>query len=51
MPSDLIPEKAYGMLPIALKNCASVMTLCHVKLLRPCQSTSIFPFVPEIDLH
>ncbi len=39
--SGLNPQKAYG--PIILKNCASVLTPCLVKLFRLCLSTSTFP--------
>ena len=44
--SGLNPRKAYGpdgIPPIVLKNCASVLTPCLVKLFRLCLSTSIFP--------
>ncbi len=44
--SGLIPQKAYGpdgVPPVVLKNCASVLTPCLVKLFRLCLSTSTFP--------
>ncbi len=44
--SSLNPQKAYGpdgVPPIVLKNCASVLTLCLVKLFRLCLSTCTFP--------
>ncbi len=44
--SGLNPQKAYGLdgvPPIVLKNCASVLTPCLVKLFRLCLSISIFP--------
>ncbi len=44
--SGLNPRKAYGpdgVPPIVLKNCASVLTPCLVKLFRLCLSTSTFP--------
>ena len=44
--SGLDPRKAYGpdgIPPIILKNCASVLTPCLVKLYRLCLSTSTFP--------
>ncbi len=44
--SGLNPWKAYGpdgVPPIVLKNCASVLTPCLVKLFRLCLSTSAFP--------
>ena len=44
--SGLNPQKAYGpdgVPPIVLKNCASVLTPCLVKLFRLCLSTSTFP--------
>ncbi len=43
--SGLNPQKAYGpdtVPPIVLKNCASVLTPCLVKLFRLCPSISIF---------
>ncbi len=43
--SGLNPQKAYGrdgVSPVVLKNCASVLTTCLVKLFRLCLSTSIF---------
>ncbi len=43
--SGLNPRKAYGpdgVPPIVLKNCASVLTPCLVKLFRLCLSTSTF---------
>ncbi len=43
--SGLIPQNAYGpdgVPPIVLKNCASVVTPCLVKLFRLCLSTSTF---------
>ena len=44
--SGLNPQKAYGpdgVPPIVLKNCASVLSPCLVKLFRLCLSTSTFP--------
>ncbi len=44
--SGLNPRKVYGsdeVFSIVLKNCASVLTPCLVKLLRLCLSTSTFP--------
>ncbi len=44
--SGLNPRKAYGpdgVPPIVLKNCASVLTPCLVKLFHLCLSTSTFP--------
>ncbi len=44
-PSGLNPRKAYGpdgIPPIVLKNCASVLAPCLVKLFRLCLSTSSF---------
>ena len=44
--SGLDPRKAYGpdgVPPIVLKNCASVLAPCLVKLFRLCLSTSTFP--------
>ncbi len=44
--SALNPQKAYGpdeVPPVALKNCASVLTPCLVKLYGLCLSTSTFP--------
>ncbi len=44
--SGLNPQKACGpdgVPPIVLKNCASVLTPCLVKLFRLCLSTSTFP--------
>ncbi len=44
--SGLSPQKAYGpdgVLLIVLKNCASVLTPCLVKLFCLCLSTSTFP--------
>ncbi len=44
--SGLNPQKAYGhdgVPPIVLKNCASVLTPCLVKLFSLCLSTSTFP--------
>ncbi len=44
--SGLNPQKAYGpdgIPPVVLKNCASVLTPCLVKLIRLCLSTSTFP--------
>ncbi len=44
--SGLIPQKTYGpdgVPPIILKNCASMLTPCLVKLFRLCMSTSTFP--------
>ncbi len=44
--SGLNPQQAYGpdgVPPIILKNCASVLTPCLVKLFRLCLSTSTFP--------
>ncbi len=44
--SGLNPQKAYGpdgVPPIILKNCASELTPCLVKLFRLCLSTSTFP--------
>ncbi len=44
--SGLNPRKAYGpdgVPPVVLKNCASLLTPCLVKLCRLCLSTSTFP--------
>ncbi len=44
--SGLNPQKVFGpdgVPPIVLKNCASVLTPCLVKLFRLCLSTSTFP--------
>ncbi len=44
--SELNPRKVFGpngVPPVFLKNCASVLTCCLVKLFRLCLSTSIFP--------
>ncbi len=44
--SGLNPQKAYGpdgVPPIVLKNCASVLTPCLVKLFRLCLSIFTFP--------
>ncbi len=45
--AGLNPRKAYGLdgvPPVVLKNCASVLTPCLVKLFRLCLSTSTFPW-------
>ena len=44
--SGLDSRKAYGLdgvLPVVLKNCASELTHCLVKLFRLCFSTSTYP--------
>ena len=44
--AGLNPQKAYepdGVPPIVLRNCASVLAPCLVKLFRLCLSTSTFP--------
>ena len=44
--SELNPQRAYGpdgVPPIVLKNCASVLPPCLIKLFRLCLSSSTFP--------